>query len=291
MCIALLANMAMAQNAVPDSMRLNLAVITRVNQGNSYITFPTDLGNIEPLWFEANVAPSFYIRRSKNARLIGVLTSQFIIRMYREDSYPVRTPSYIPQITAYYMLKGQGGSRTLSLFGKLAHHSNGQDGDFYLENGDVNLISGSFSTNYFEVGMIHTNFIPRHNVNRFLKTSLEIHPSRWVLDNLEGQYATAWWRNAISFFKLPEETIGNGTKKVEISVKGEVNLILNDMNDWSPLSANRFNFKATFYYRPKIFEDIGLFVQYYHGADYYNIYFDHQLDILRFGLMTERINF
>lgn len=58
-------------------------MIAQVNQGNSYITFPTDMGNIEPLWFEANLSPGFYIRKSKNSRLMGVLT---------------------PQITAYYSI-------------------------------------------------------------------------------------------------------------------------------------------------------------------------------------------
>ncbi len=38
---------------------IDLKLISRVNQGNSYITFPTDIGNIEPLWFEGNVIPNF----------------------------------------------------------------------------------------------------------------------------------------------------------------------------------------------------------------------------------------
>ena len=41
---------------------IGLTTLVQVNQGNSYITFPTDIGNIEPLWFEANLNPNFYIR-------------------------------------------------------------------------------------------------------------------------------------------------------------------------------------------------------------------------------------
>ena len=82
-----------------DSSQIGLPIISQVNQGNSYISFPTDIGNIEPLWFEGNIIPNFYIRESKNSRLMGVLTPQIIIRMYQEKSYPVRTPSYMPQIT------------------------------------------------------------------------------------------------------------------------------------------------------------------------------------------------
>lgn len=121
------------RDSIPSE--IGLAIISQVNQGNSYITFPTDIGNIEPLNFEGNLIPNFYLRKSRNSRLMGVLTPQIIIRMYQEWSSPVRTPSYMPQITLYYLLKGNEHSSKLSLYGRLAHHSNGQDGDFFLENG------------------------------------------------------------------------------------------------------------------------------------------------------------
>ena len=117
--------------ALPE---IGLTTIAQVNQGNSYVTFPVDIGNIEPLWFEANLIPSFYIRKSKNSRLMGVLTPQIIIRMYQEESFPVRTPSYMPQITVYYLLNSITKINSLSLFGKFAHHSNGQQNSFYHEN-------------------------------------------------------------------------------------------------------------------------------------------------------------
>ncbi len=51
---------------------INLNLISQVNQGNSYITFPTDIGNIEPLIFEGNVIPNFMIRTNKQSRLLAV---------------------------------------------------------------------------------------------------------------------------------------------------------------------------------------------------------------------------
>ena len=44
---------------------IGLMELSQVNQGNSYVTFPTDIGNIEPLWFEVNIVPNFYLRQSK----------------------------------------------------------------------------------------------------------------------------------------------------------------------------------------------------------------------------------
>ena len=74
---------------------IELTTISQVNQGNSYITFPTDIGNIEPLWFEGNLIPNFYIRQSKNSRLMGVVTPQVIIRMYQNRSRCERQVTFL----------------------------------------------------------------------------------------------------------------------------------------------------------------------------------------------------
>ena len=277
---------------VSDSIdAIGLIELSRVNQGNSYITSPTDIGNIEPLWFEANLIPNFYLRESKSSRLLGVITPQVIIRMFQEESYPVRTPSYMPQITLYYMLKGKVIGRKLSLYGRFAHHSNGQEGDFYLENGEVNLKTGNFSTTYFESGLILTKTDPRFNAYQFFKTSLEIHPQIWLADELEGIYGKYRWNNAFSIYKLPYDGSPDGSKKAKISVKGESTWMFGELLGWNWASLNRLNFNVTLSYHPRFLEDIGLFVQYYHGMDYYNIYFHHRLDILRFGIMTEKLRF
>lgn len=268
-----------------------LGLIAQVNQGNSYITFPADIGNIEPLWFEANLSPGFYIRKSKDSKLMGVLTPQIIIRMYQERSFPVRTPSYMPQITAYYLISPRKNKNTLSLFGKLAHHSNGQDGDFYLENGDVNLLSGDFATNHFEAGIIKTNFISRFGAHQFLKTSLEIHPPAWTAKELTGKYSTVRWHNTISMFKIPVTENKNNRRKARISLKGETTWLFGRVEDWNNFSSKRLNMKLTFYYHPNFLEDFGFFVQAFHGMDYYNIYFNHHLDVIRFGIMTEKLRF
>jgi hypothetical protein len=269
-----------------------LPIISQVNQGNSYITFPTDIGNIEPLWFEGNLIPNFYIRESKNSRLMGVLTPQIIIRMYQERSYPVRTPSYMPQITLYYRLKNKTNLRTQNLFLRFAHHSNGQDGDFYLENRELNVKSGDFATNYIEPGLIITNVNKRLNAYQFFKTSVEIHPPGSSSPELNGIYSKVRWHTAASIFKLANDNKLIADKgNASISLKGEATWMFGTVNNWDGISSDRLNLSLTFYYHPKFLEDIGLFVQYYHGLDYYNMYFSHRLDILRFGLMTEKLRF
>jgi hypothetical protein len=262
--------------------------ISQENQGNSYITFPTDIGNIEPLWFEGNIMPNFNIRRSKNSRLMGVITPQIIIRMYQEESYPVKTPSYIPQLTVYYSLSSKQKVNSLNLFGRYAHHSNGQKGDFYLDNGEINLENGNFATNYFELGVIKTNYNARYNAVQFFATSFEFHPESLTYEELIGLYSLYRWNATFSIFKLPGKS---ESKNATISIKGKTTWMFGNVNDWDVFSLKRLNFSFTFYYHPKFMEDIGIFTQFYHGMDYYNIYFNHQITVLRFGIMTELLRF
>jgi hypothetical protein len=274
-----------------DSLpQLDISKIALVNQTDSYVTFPTDIGNIAPLMFEANISPNFIIRERKDSRLMAVLTAQIIIRMYNEESFPVRTPSYIPQVSFYYLASNKQSKTDNTFFGRIAHHSNGQDGDFYDENGFINLQSGNFATNFFEIGFIKTSHSSAVNAIRFFKSSIEIHPKSWMLEELEGQYSGLRWHNTFEAFKLPfikSEKEGNPN----FSLKFETSLMLDNYNNLEIFDLDRLNASLTFYYHPKFLEDIGLFVQFYHGKDYYNIYFQDKLDIIRFGIMTEILKF
>lgn len=169
-------NSIVAQTLSDSIVTLNLDKIAQVNQEESYVTFPFDIGNLEPLMFEANVSPNFKIRERKDSRLMAVLTSQIIIRMFDEYSYPVKTPSYIPQIAFYFLTGHKDAANKLTLFGKIAHHSNGQDGNFYTDDGKVNLQSGNFATNYLELGFLQSSYSQNLKAFKFIKSSVEIHP-------------------------------------------------------------------------------------------------------------------
>lgn len=269
--------------------QLSLYKIALINQTDSYITFPTDIGNIAPLMFEANVNPSFIIRKRKDSKLMAILTPQITIRMYNEDSYPVRTPSYIPQVSLYYQVKKKQALNYLILFGKIAHHSNGQDGEFYKEDHTINLQTGNFATNFFELGFLKTSYSNRLKAIKTIKSSIEIHPKSWMLQELHSKYSGLRWHNSFTSFKLPLKVDKND--RANFSLKAETTLMLDNYNNLPFFDLERFNASLTFYYHPKFLEDIGLFVQFYKGLDYYNIYFDHQLSIIRFGIMTESLRF
>ncbi|WP_299526363.1 hypothetical protein [uncultured Lutibacter sp.] len=279
-----------AQEKKDSLAYLDLTKIALSNQSDSYVTFPIDIGNLDPLIFEANISPSFIIRKRKDSRLMGVLTPQIMIRMYNQDSYPIYTPSYIPQISFYYLVGDKKSKNYITFFGRIAHHSNGQNGDFYDENGNINLLSGNFATNYLEFGLINSSNSKNLNTVKNFKSSFEVHPKSWMLDEMQGIYSALRWHNTFSAFKLPRNNL-EAESRPSVSLKLETTWMFDSVNNWNTFDLNRLNAGLTFYYHPKFLEDIGLFVQFYHGMDYYNIYFNHQIDTIRFGLMTEILRF
>ena len=287
--IVFTAHFTFSQKNVDTIPKLNLHKIALINQSDSYITFPTDIGNIEPLLFEANVNPSFVVRERNDSKLMAVLTAQIVIRMYNEESYPVLTPSYIPQVSLYYLANRKEALSYMVLFGKIAHHSNGQDGNFYNEDNTVNLLTGNFATNFFELGFLKTTYSNKLKAIKTIKSAIEIHPKSWMNRELKGKYSSLRWHNTFTSFKFP---LKDGKKeRANFSLKAEATLMLDNYNDLDVFDLDRFNARLTFYYHPKFLEDIGLFIQFYHGMDYYNIYFEHQLSIIRFGIMTEILRF
>ena len=286
-------NSIVAQTLSDSIVTLNLDKIAQVNQEESYVTFPFDIGNLEPLMFEANVSPNFKIRERKDSRLMAVLTSQIIIRMFDEYSYPVKTPSYIPQIAFYFLTGHKDAANKLTLFGKIAHHSNGQDGNFYTDDGKVNLQSGNFATNYLELGFLQSSYSQNLKAFKFIKSSVEIHPKSWMLEELHGQYSGLRWHNTFLAYKLPMKTnpLPNEKQRANFSIKAETTIMLDNFNNWNYFDAKRLNASLILYYHPKFLEDIGFFVQFYHGMDYYSIYFQHQISSIRFGIMTETLRF
>ena len=280
-----------AQEQAEEPYAFDLSTFSGVHQGNSYITMPVDIGNGKPLWFEGNVMPDFIIRESKNSRLMGVITPQIIIRMYQEESFPVRTPSYIPQITIYYAPTTNPEKERTILFGRIAHHSNGQDGDFYLPGKMINLKSGDFSTNFIQAGAIRSRYSKRFDAWQFFSTHLEVHPESWTIPELRHRYSPLRWQAAMSVYKNPFAKRVERHNKSQLSVTAKASWMFGEVDDWQTFDSDRLTVDLTFNLHPGFFEEIGFFINIYYGMDYYNIYFNQHLEIIRFGIMTEGLKF
>jgi hypothetical protein len=238
------------------------------------------------------VAPYFLLRTSRDAKWGATISSKIMIRMYAEESFPVRTPSYMPEISFYHQLNKSGDDKVKYLFLNLTHHSNGQDGDFFNEDGSINTVSGNFSTNYLELGLfLNQNVVPFSNTNEYFKTSIEYHLNVNRVDELEGRYSFVRWHNNFRIFRFPEYS--NATEKLmldknsAVQTRLETTWLFGDMNDASFFDLKeRFNFSLTIAYRPKFLSDVSLFANFYSGEDYYNMHFYRRIKVFRVGLQA-----
>ncbi len=289
-----------AQN---DQQRFSRYILANSEVG--YITFLDGIGNLEPLWFEAKMVPNYLIRIRENSRTGLVLTPKVILRMYREESEPVATPSYMPQMTLYHQLSRANSEKfNISyIFGRISHHSNGQDGKFFNEDGTINKDDGSFSTNFIEVGFFLTKlFSLQQNATEFFRSSFEYHPNGLQDKVLNKRYGNIRWHNDIQIFKFTKESFtsifsGNGkmeggseNRKVRPYFRAIINttFIFGEMENVDAFDlSKRFGGSISLSYNPKYLEDVRLFVQYYYGQDYYNIHFENTLSLLRIGLMAD----
>jgi len=241
------------------------------------------------LIFEGLVAPYFLLRTSGDAKWGATLSPVIYIRMYNEYSFPVRTPSYMPQITFYRMI-GDENKRSLNyLFLNLVHHSNGQDDDFFNEDGSINTLSGDFSTDFLEVGAFFTQqLVPFSNTREYFKTSIEYHPDITRAKDLEGRYSFLRWNNSFRvfrFFGSAESLKFEKTPRIQSTLK--TTWMFGDINDSGFFDiGERFNISFTIAYRPRVLSDVSFFANFYSGKDYYNMQFDRRLTVFRFGLQA-----
>lgn len=257
----------------------------------SYITFGRGISNLDPMIFEALVAPGFLVRTSSNARWGATLSPAILIRMSNEESFPVRTPDYRPNITFYHQLgqKGRFEDRIRFIFLKLAHHSNGQEDPFYNPDGSINLNSGNFSTNYIEIGAFFKKNIEKYGVaGEFFRMSLEIHPGIDQSPELKDLYSMVRLHNHFRIFRVKPGTNPNHTNRnprIQSTIK--TTWMFGPIDNAKAFDIkSRLNISLIFEYRPAFLKDVSFFINAYSGEDYYNIHLTHRINMLRFGLMA-----
>ncbi len=261
----------------------------RANQEDSYITLGGGLGNIDDLIFEALVAPYFLLRTNENARMGATISSPILVRMYNEYSLPVRTPSYMPQVSFYYQASGRNDENVSYLFLTLAHNSNGQDDPFFNEDGSINRRSGDCSTNYVEFGaFFNRQLIPFFNTIEYFSTSLEYHVDAGRSIELNDRYSFIRWHNSIRIFRFPASWTNLKLEKTpRVQTRLETTWLFGDYNDASFFDIKeRLNVSFTIAYRPEFLSDVSLFFNMYKEEDYYNMHFDRRLNVFRVGLQA-----
>lgn len=258
----------------------------------SSILLGSGLGNLEPLLFEGNVAPYFMLAISKNARWGAELSTRIIIRMYNEESYPIRTPSFIPKITFFYhLVDSKNKKRDLFMYFTWFHHSNGQDGYFYNpDSTTINTRSGSFSTNWIEGGAYISRpdpFVP------YTYNNIKVYVAwDYLQDNeLDGTYGRFRYyldlQNNINLSKLlriHRQSYNNQSNLSKQSL--HIGWIAGNLADTRTIDRKRLILQYRLSYKPAILNDVSFFLQYDYGQDYYNIFYDRPLNVVRIGIAS-----
>jgi len=266
----------------------------------SYITALGGVGNIESLMFEADIVPYYMLSLNKNSRWGVELSPRIMLRMYNEDSYPVRTPSFMPRATFFFKVR-ESSSHQQDLFTYLSwcHHSNGQNGSFYNEDSvTINTKTGNFSTNLIEGGIFfsHPDRKVPYTIN-YLKLSISYHYHQAPeLRNIYGRWrffsdfqSSANLSKVLRVFGRSANNPVNHNAFLSQSIR--LGWIGGDIANVGAIDAKRLVFRYTISFKPSFLNDVTLFVQYYYGQDYYNINFNRTLKVLRFGIAAKTSTF
>jgi hypothetical protein len=259
----------------------------------SKIFLGSGFGNLEPLLFEGDLIPYFMLSLKKNVRWGIEISPRIIIRMYNTESFPVRTPSFMPRIMFFYHLIDQSNKKR-DLFTYIAwlHHSNRQDGDFYLPDSvNINTRSGNFTSNGIEIGafLSRTNPFFSANVNylKFYVAYNYLQDNH--LNNIYGRLRfTTDWKSDINLSKiLPILRQRDRSHSSLVTQSIRIGWIADDFNNTRKWNLQRLFLQYTLSFQPSFLNNVTIFTQYYNGQDYYNIYFKRTLNVFRLGLASK----
>ncbi len=258
----------------------------------SSILFGSGLGNLEPLLFEGNIAPYFMLAMRKDAHWGAELSTRIIIRMYNEESYPIRTPSFMPKVTFFYhLVDSKNKKKDLFMYFSWFHHSNGQEGYFYNEDSTtINTRSGNFSSNWIEGGVYISRpdpFLP------YTSNSFKVYIAYDYLQDIElnGTYGRFRYFldlqsnvNLSKLFRVHRKSYNNQNILSKQSL--HIGWIAGNLTDTKTIDSKRLILQYRFSFRPAFLNDISLFLQYDYGQDYYNIFYNRSLSVVRIGIAS-----
>lgn len=295
------------------------------------------------LVFEAQVAPDLQIVGNVADQLRKVLspdsaptvraysvfaTPMFRIRMFDEDSNPVRTPSYMPKVSvqmawfknlAADTVKGpERYEQPVQVFllhaVPFGHHSNGQNGCLFVGQtrpecnpkqtaapytAALNTENGSFSTNYLRAGFGYRRLYVSGK-NDEIEDQASVTNREWGVATTVELNPKGYVGGSIS----EQLRLTYGATRVEV----DADYARRDWSFWR-ITCGRAQISAAFRYLhgapsdlkyggaaeafclPKGWGGSGVFLRYVDGQDYYNVSFSQRIRRLQFGVTFDQMKF
>lgn len=254
-------------------------------QGFGKYKTPYGKGRLSPLIFEGQISPDFFMSLSKKKTVGFAFFPKIVVRMFNEKSLPVKTPSYMPSLLLYHELNWPFTRKVFRFFKseqqqafmtyRLKHHSNGQQGDYYIPNTDsVNYIDGNFSSNAVEVAFSWSVTDSGKQGKAF--TNGRIAYERQLDFEREEQLKNAYYYNKLS---LESHIIYSEKIKVYITYA-----FMWGTRDFTP--KNAVDLFVVVKPTQKL-NDFSIFMRGYIGPDYYNLYYENGLRAFTVGIIAD----
>ena len=263
----------------------------------TYLTFGQGIGNyktpygikpLNPLIFEGQISPDFFLRLSKKRTIGMAVFPKIIIRMFNQPSMPVKTPSYMPSILFYHQLNIPFANQLFRFFSsdeqmafmtyRAIHHSNGQEGNYYLTGTDsVNYRNGNFSTNAVEIAFswsaVDSGRVGKSFANGRIAYERQLDIER------ETELRHTYYYDKISL-----ESRFIYSEKVKAYIKYSVM--------WGTAKFRPRNSVDLFLaFKPsKKLSNFSIFMRGYIGPDYYNLYYENMLRTITLGIIADPLS-
>ncbi len=217
------------------------------------------------------------------------LNPRFRLRMLSVTSFPVRTPSFMPSLTAFLPFANYDDSVGRSGFNYVTvmyrHHSNGQDGEFYNPDGTINVNSGDFGTDFLEFGF---NRIWPHG--KWTRFSLRLHVNVTRDSTLDDHYERSGAQFTFGSIALPN-VLGFSAELggfVSYALSGRSFVMIPAPGSTIPVRSANFgdqtNLAVRLLFRKGTQSHLRGFAEFYYGFDYYNINFWRPLRRIQVGI-------
>ncbi len=262
----------------------------------TYLSFGQGIGSyktlygvkrLTPIIFEGQISPDFLLNLSKQRTMGIAVFPKILVRMYNENSVPVKTPSYMPSALFYHRVKlpSSKNSKLLNSQNQIAfmtyrvlHHSNGQDGSYYIAGTDsVNYTNGNFSTNALEIAFswsaIDSGAMGKSFMNGRIAYERQLDFER------EAALKDRYYYN-----KATVESHFIYSEKIKTYIT--YSFMWGTKTFGTKHSIDIFLLGKPF----QKLTDFSVFIRGYVGPDYYNLYYSNILRAITFGIIADPLS-
>ena len=257
-------------------------------------TFGNDYGGPNKTLLTSDLVVNFVLVNTPKLPFFIAATPEISIRLFSEHGSPVKSPSYMPGLVAYFRVNGDAyHSKFISV--AYNHHSNGIEGPTYNTNGTLNVDSGKFTTNFYTFLYHAGTRIDKENliINSYISGGVELHAGLIGEGHAAGLDGNYGWMRAkgswlYSLAKTYDDAIDPNKKDFHDWMRVQLDLqYIVDKYSGSSFgdTKKRLNAGLKYYYQLPFMQNVAVMAGGgYRGQDGYNIYFQDSYAYFTFGL-------